>query len=99
MKHDIQRLEAMNAAMKIYKALGPTAQQHLMDDMGNVIRDPQEMIKRLDSEDLLITQQDISLMIATLCAPYDRSVDFKSFTMSHKEIHMALKKAGQNTSR
>jgi hypothetical protein len=34
-------------------------------------------------------------MIATLCAPYDRSVDFKSFTMSHKEIHMALTKAGK----
>jgi hypothetical protein len=36
--------------MKIYKALGPTAQPYLLDDSGNVIRDPQEMIKRLDSE-------------------------------------------------
>jgi hypothetical protein len=95
LKHDIQRLEVRNAAMKIYKALGPTAQQHLLDDSGNVIRDPQEMIKRLDSEYLLITQQDIDMMIATLCAPYNRAVDFKSFVMSHKEIHMALTKAGQ----
>lgn len=53
------------------------------------------MIKRLDSEYLLITQQDIDMMIATLCAPYNRAVDFKSFVMSHKEIHMALTKAGQ----
>lgn len=95
LKHDIQRLEVRAAAMKIYKALGATAQQHLLDDVGNVIRDPKEMIQRLDTEYLLVTQQDVDMMISSLCAPYSKSVDFKSFVISHKEIHRALAKANQ----
>jgi hypothetical protein len=95
LKHDIQRLEVRNAAMKMYKALGPAAQQLLLDERGNVIRDPKEMVKRLDAEYLLVTQQDIDTMIATLCSPYNRAVDFKTLVMSHKEIHLALTRANQ----
>jgi hypothetical protein len=95
LKHDMQKLEVRAAAMKINKSVSAAAQQHLLDDAGNVIRDPKEMIKRLDAEYLLVTQQDVDIMISTLCAPYDKNIDFKSFVASHKEIHRALVKANQ----
>ena len=95
LKHDIQKLEVRAAAMKINKSVSAAAQQHLLDDVGNVIRDPKEMIKRLDAEYLIVTQQDVDMMISALCAPYDKNVDFKSFVTSHKDIHRSLLKANQ----